>query len=88
MALLMGVVTIRAWVQLGLVAFVPFFYVDVLGADPRVIGPLLFVFLGAGAVGTLVGGPIADRWGTRRYVTYTLLAATPLIVGFLLRRGD
>jgi MFS transporter, FSR family, fosmidomycin resistance protein len=88
MALLMGVVTIRAWVQLGLVAFVPFFYVDVLGADPRVIGPLLFVFLGAGAVGTLVGGPIADRWGTRRYVTYTLLAATPLLVAFLLRRGD
>jgi FSR family fosmidomycin resistance protein-like MFS transporter len=88
MALLIGVVTVRSWVQLGLVAFVPFFYVDVLGADPRVIGPLLFVFLGAGAVGTLVGGPIADRWGTRRYVTYTLLAATPLLVGFLLRRGD
>jgi FSR family fosmidomycin resistance protein-like MFS transporter len=88
MALLIGVVTVRSWVQLGLVAFIPFFYLDVLGADPRVIGPLLFVFLGAGAVGTLTGGPIADRWGARRYVTYSLLAVTPLIVGFLLRRGD
>jgi FSR family fosmidomycin resistance protein-like MFS transporter len=88
MALLIGVVTVRSWVQLGLVAFIPFFYVDVLGADPRVIGPLLFVFLAAGAVGTLVGGPIADRWGARRYVTYSLLAAGPLIAGFLLRRGD
>jgi FSR family fosmidomycin resistance protein-like MFS transporter len=88
MALLIGVVTVRSWVQLGLVAFIPFFYVDVLGADPRVIGPLLFVFLAAGAVGTLAGGPIADRWGARRYVTYSLLAAAPLIAGFLLRRGD
>ncbi len=88
MALLIGVVTVRSWVQLGLVAYVPFYYVDVLRADPRVVGPLLFLFLGAGAVGTLTGGPIADRWGTRRYVTYSLLAATPLIAGFLLRRGD
>jgi FSR family fosmidomycin resistance protein-like MFS transporter len=88
MALLVGIVTVRSWAQLGLVAYVPFLYVDVFGADPRVVGPLLFVFLGAGAVGTLVGGPIADRWGARRYVTYSILAAAPLIVAFLLRQGD
>jgi FSR family fosmidomycin resistance protein-like MFS transporter len=88
MAVLIGVVTLRSWVQLGLVAFIPFYYVDVLGADPRVIGPLLFVFLAAGAVGTLTGGPIADRWGARRYVTYSMLAPAPLIAGFLLRQGD
>ncbi len=87
MALLIAVVTVRSWVQLGLVAYVPFFYVDILKADPRVVGPLLFAFLGAGALGTLVGGPIADRWGTRPYVTYTLLLAVPLIAAFLLRPG-
>lgn len=88
MALLVGVVTVRSWVQLGLTAYVPFFYVDVLGMDPRIVGPLLFAFLGAGAIGTLVGGPIADRWGARRYVTYTQLLAAPLVTVFLLRRGD
>lgn len=88
MALLIGVVTVRSWTQLGLVAYVPFFYVDVLKADPRLVGPLLFAFLGAGAVGTLVAGPIADRWGARRYITYTLLLVAPLLAGFLLRRGD
>jgi FSR family fosmidomycin resistance protein-like MFS transporter len=88
MALLIAVVTVRSWTQLGLTAYVPFLYVDVLGADPRVIGPPLFAFLGAGAVGTLVGGPIADRWGSRRYVTYSLLLVTPLLAGFLWRRGD
>lgn len=88
MALLIGVVTVRSWTQLGLVAYVPFFYVDVLKADPRVVGPLLFLFLGAGAVGTLVGGPIADRWGARRYITYSVLLVTPLLAGFLLWRGS
>ena len=87
MALLVAIIGVRAWTQLGLVAYVPFFYVDVLGADPRVVGPLLFSFLGAGAVGTLAGGPIADRWGPRRYVTLSLLTSVPLVAGFLLRPG-
>jgi FSR family fosmidomycin resistance protein-like MFS transporter len=88
MALLIGVVTIRSWTQLGLVAYVPFFYVDVLGRDPRVVGPLLFLFLGAGAVGTLVGGPLADRWGARRYIIWSLIAVAPLLGAFLSRGGD
>jgi FSR family fosmidomycin resistance protein-like MFS transporter len=88
MAILVGVVTVRSWAQLGLVAYVPFYYVDLLKADRAVVGPLLFAFLGAGAVGTLVGGPIADRWGARRYITYTLVLTTPLLWGFLLRQGD
>ena len=88
MAILVGVVTVRSWAQLGLVAYVPFYYVDLLKADRAVVGPLLFAFLGAGAVGTLIGGPIADRWGARRYITYTLVLTTPLLWGFLLRQGD
>src|SRR5213593_4756728 len=49
MALLILVVTIRSWASLGFTTFVPFYYIDELGADPRLVGPLLFVFLGAGA---------------------------------------
>lgn len=87
MALLIGVVMLRSWTQLGLTTFVPFFYIDHLKQDPRVVGPLLFVFLGAGAVGTLVGGPLADRWGARRFIMSVFLLATPLTAGFLLARG-
>src|SRR5439155_1144250 len=83
LALLVAVVAVRSWTQLGVVAYVPFFHVDVLRADPRLVGPLLFTFLGAGAVGTLVGGPIADRWGPRRYITYSLFLGAPLLAGFL-----
>jgi FSR family fosmidomycin resistance protein-like MFS transporter len=87
MALLIGVVTVRSWTQLGLVTYVPFLYVDALGQDPRLVGPLLFLFLGAGAVGTLTGGPIADRWGPRRYLVVSFLLSTPLIALFLWRPG-
>jgi len=87
MSLLILVVTLRSWTSLGFITFVPFFYIDYLKADPRLVGPLLFVFLGAGAVGTLVGGPVADRWGARRLMVGAFLLATPLALGFLFARG-
>src|SRR5438067_7140632 len=87
MALLILVVTIRSWTTLGFTTFVPFYYIDILGADPRLVGPLLFVFLGAGAAGTVVAGPLADRWGARAFMRWVLLAALPFGVLFLLVRG-
>ena len=87
MALLILVVTVRAWTSLGFTTFVPFYYVDTLKADPRVVGVLLFVFLGAGALGTVVAGPIADRVGPRPFMKWVLLAALPFGVLFLLSSG-
>jgi FSR family fosmidomycin resistance protein-like MFS transporter len=87
MALLIGVVTLRAWTTLGFTTFVPFYYLDHLKADPRVVGPLLFVFLGAGALGTVVAGPLADRWGARAFMRWALLAAVPFGVLFLVSGG-
>src|SRR5713101_87277 len=87
MALLILVVTIRSWASLGFTTFVPFYYIDELGADPRLVGPLLFVFLGAGAVGTVVAGPLADRWGHRVFMKWVLLAALPFGMLFLTARG-
>jgi MFS transporter, FSR family, fosmidomycin resistance protein len=87
MALLILVVSVRAWASLGFTTFVPFYYVDTLKADPRIVGVLLFVFLGAGALGTVVAGPIADRVGPRPFMTWVLLAALPFGVLFLLSSG-
>jgi FSR family fosmidomycin resistance protein-like MFS transporter len=87
MALLILVVTIRSWTTLGFTTFVPFYYIDTLGADPRLVGPLLFVFLGAGAAGTVIAGPLADRWGPRAFMQWVLLAALPFGVLFLSVRG-
>jgi FSR family fosmidomycin resistance protein-like MFS transporter len=87
MALLILVVSVRAWATLGFTTFVPFYYVDTLKADPRIVGVLLFVFLGAGALGTVVAGPIADRVGPRPFMSWVLLAALPFGVLFLLSSG-
>jgi len=87
MAVLILVVTIRSWTTLGFTTFVPFYYIDTLGADPRLVGPLLFVFLGAGAAGTVIAGPLADRWGPRAFMQWVLLAALPFGLLFLLARG-
>ena len=87
MAILIVVVMLRSWTQLGFTTFVPFYYVDYLKADPRIVGPLLFVFLGAGALGTIAAGPVADRFGARPFMVWACLLAAPLSVGFLLTRG-
>jgi FSR family fosmidomycin resistance protein-like MFS transporter len=87
MALLILVVTIRSWSTLGFATFVPFYYLDHLGADPREIGQFLFVFLGAGALGTVLAGPLADRWGARPFVRWVFLAAMPFGILFLHASG-
>jgi len=87
MTILILVVTIRSWAQLGFATFIPFYYVDYLDADPGLVASLLFVFLGAGAVGTLIGGPMADRWGAGRFTVWAFAAAVPLGVLFLVTRG-
>ena len=87
MALLVLVVAIRSWTQLGFTTFMPFYWRDVLHGDPRLIGTLLAVFLGAGVFGTLAAGPIADRIGVRRYAVTVFLLATPIAVGFLFVRS-
>ena len=87
MALLMFVVMLRSWTTLGFTTFVPFFYIDVLKQDPRIVGPLLFVFLGSGALGTVFAGPIADRCGPRPFIRWVLLAALPFGAMFMLTDG-
>jgi MFS transporter, FSR family, fosmidomycin resistance protein len=87
MALLVLVVMIRSWTSLGFTTFVPLYYVDVLHADPRMVGTLLFVFLGVGALGTVIAGPIADRIGMRPVMIGGFVAAMPLAALFLALHG-
>jgi MFS transporter, FSR family, fosmidomycin resistance protein len=69
-------VIVRAMAYFGFVAFVPLYVVEVLHASPSVGDALLTAFLVAGVLGTLSGGPIADRFGRRAVLVWsTLLAA-------------
>src|SRR6202158_1272430 len=87
MSLLVLVIAVRSWTQLGFTTYMPFYYLEVLKGDPRMVGTLLAVFLVAGAAGTLIAGPIADRVGDRRFMVSVFFLAAPLAVAFLLVSG-
>ena len=83
-ARMVGVVTVRSFVYFGLVAFVASYYERVLGTSPAFGNAALTVMLSCGAVGTLVMGPLADKFGRRMVVGASMLLLPPLIYGFTL----
>ena len=86
MALLLAVIGLRSLAHMGLFTFVPLW--ELAKGNGEVHGTvLLSCFLFAGAVGTLVGGPLADRFGRRRVVLWSFVCATPLILAYVLVGG-
>ncbi len=85
--LIVLIVVLRSWTQLGLASFLPFLYREELATNPEFVATLLFLFLGSGTVGTLAGGPIADRIGHRRMLFLSLLFQVPLIHWLLSATG-
>lgn len=76
------VVTLRSFVYFGLVSFVASYYQRVLDTSPAFGNAALTVMLASGAVGTLLMGPLADRFGRRTVLTVAMLLLGPLIFGF------
>jgi len=83
LVMLILAVTMRSWIQVGLMTYIPFYYINYLKGNAIYAGQLVFIFLMAGAVGTLVGGPLADRWGHKNFLLISMAVTFPLIVGFL-----
>jgi FSR family fosmidomycin resistance protein-like MFS transporter len=63
------------------------YYIDYEKADPLFAGMLVSVFLLGGAVGTLVGSPLADRWGYKPYLTFSLALTSALFPLVFLTHG-
>ncbi|MBP1718163.1 MAG: arabinose efflux permease family protein, partial [Deltaproteobacteria bacterium] len=87
MSLLLGMIMFRSWTHIGLITFIPFYYINYMKGDPMQAGTLLFAFLAAGTVGTIVGGPLADRFGHKKIILFSLGCTGPLLVLFLLSSG-
>lgn len=77
--LLVLVIIMRSWIHLGLITFLPQYYVLYLHHDKTYAAALTSLFLFAGALGTLVGGPAADRWGLKTIIVSSLTAMVPLL---------
>jgi FSR family fosmidomycin resistance protein-like MFS transporter len=83
-AILAGVIAVRSFVYFGMVTFIPLYYENVLHTSKALGSVALSAMLFGGAVGTLTGGPLADRFGRRAVLVGSMLVIPPLVVGFLL----
>jgi len=82
MAVLAGVIALRSVVWFGLLAFIPL-WITAHGHSKEAGNRVLFLMLLAGAVGTLILGPVADAIGLRRTLLYTQVAIPPLVLVFV-----
>lgn len=87
---LICVIVMRTWTHIGLVTYIPFYYINFLKGDPVLAGRIVSLFLLGGAVGTLLGSPLADRWGHVFWLRISMIGCAllfPLIFifeGFML----
>ena len=85
--LIAGIVTLRSFIQSGLMTYIPFYYINYLKGDPLYAGKLTTAFLLAGALGTLAGAPLADRWGHKKFLAATMILTFPLLLFFYNSEG-
>jgi MFS transporter, FSR family, fosmidomycin resistance protein len=76
--LLVFLVFARSWFHAGISNFYVFYLMEQFNFSVEKALIYIFIFLGAGAVGTLAGGPLADRFGKRNILMISMLGSAPL----------
>jgi len=79
-------VVIRSAVQMCFVNFLPL-YLSHKGLPPLMAGKVTTLFLFFGALGGFSGGTLADKFGGKNVISFSMLFSTPLIMSFLLTDG-
>jgi len=74
-------VAVRSWIHSGLVYFIPFYFPAYKGVtEPEYLMTILLI---AGALGTLVGGPLTDRFGGRNCLLVSMVLSLATIYPFV-----
>ena len=84
---LLGMILTRATVSSSIGTFVPLYYISHLGGNELYVSSLLTTYLSAGIVGTLVGGMLSDRYGSKQVMLYSILPIALLLYVFLSASG-
>jgi MFS transporter, FSR family, fosmidomycin resistance protein len=84
---LICVIVMRSWTQIGLVSYIPFYYINFLKGDPVLAGRIVSLFLVGGALGTLLGSPLADRWGHRFWLRFSMVGSALLFPAIFVFEG-
>lgn len=67
----------KSWFLAGITNYYPFFLIEYFGLKIEHAQIFIFVFLVAGAIGTFLGGPLADRIGRRNVIWISVLGSIP-----------
>ena len=84
--MLLAIVGLRSLAHMGLFTFIPLYELS-RGNSATYGTQMLAIFLFAGALGTLIGGPLADRVGRRRVLLGSFIVSPPLILVYVLVGG-
>ncbi|MGI9557953.1 MAG: MFS transporter [Solirubrobacterales bacterium] len=81
---LTAMMTFRSTIFYGMATFIPLYFVLELDTSKALGNTALSVMLICGAIGTLVGGRLADHYERRKVVWVSMIPLTPLVIIFLI----
>lgn len=76
-ALLIVLMFSKSAYQASMTSYYTFFLIDKFNVEISTAQLMLFLYLGAGALGVLIGGPLGDRIGRRRIIWVSILGGLP-----------
>jgi FSR family fosmidomycin resistance protein-like MFS transporter len=85
-ALILACAGLRMWAATATTTFIPKFYLD-QGYSPSVFGLIAALFMGGSAIGGVIGGILADRYGKRRTIFLSLMLSVLPLFFFPIARG-
>lgn len=85
LVLILLLIFARSWYISGMTNFYAFYAIKEYSMSIKESQLYLFAFLVAGAFGTFFGGPLADRFGKKKIISFSMLATAPfsLIIPFV-----
>jgi FSR family fosmidomycin resistance protein-like MFS transporter len=76
--LIVFIIFARSWYIASITNFYAFYIIEFYHFSIRLSQMYIFAFLLAGAVGTFIGGPLADRYGKKNVILVSMISAAPL----------
>lgn len=75
---LVVLVFIRSWYGAAISSYYAFYLMDAYKISIENAQIYIFLFLASGAVGTFFGGPLADRYGRRNLIIFSMVGTAPI----------
>ncbi|PEN87886.1 MFS transporter [Bacillus toyonensis] len=76
--LLVFLTFVRSWYGAGIGNFYQFYLIEHSGLSIKNAQYFVFAFMIAGVLGTFFGGPLADRFGKKNIIVFSMLGSAPL----------